>query len=55
LILILRQGCRLRFFENRVLRRFGLNREEVAGEWRRLHKKKLYARYSSPGVIRMIK
>jgi hypothetical protein len=30
--------CRLRFFENRVLRRiFGPKRDEVTGEWRRLH------------------
>jgi hypothetical protein len=35
---ILREEYRLRFFENRVLRRiFGLKRDEVTGEWRRLH------------------
>jgi hypothetical protein len=40
--LTLREKCRLRFFENRVLRRiFGLKRDEVTGEWRRLHKKGL--------------
>jgi hypothetical protein len=43
----LREECRLRVFENRVLRRiFGPKRDEVAGEWRRLHKKELYALYS---------
>jgi hypothetical protein len=52
----LREECRLRFFENRVLRRiFGPKRDEVTGEWRRLHNKKLYALYSSPNIIRVIK
>jgi hypothetical protein len=45
--LTLREDRRLRAFENRVLRRiFGSERDEVTGEWRRLHKKKLYAPYS---------
>jgi hypothetical protein len=36
----LREECRLRVFENRVLRRiFGPKRGEVTGEWRRLHKR----------------
>jgi hypothetical protein len=40
--LTFRQKRRLRVFENMVLRRiFGPKREEVTGEWRRLHKKKL--------------
>jgi hypothetical protein len=43
-------------FENRVLRRiFGPKREEVTGEWRKLHNKELHDLYSSPSVIRMIK
>jgi transcription termination factor 2 len=51
-----RQECRLRVFENRVLRRiFGPKRDEVTGEWRRLHNKELYALYSSPNIIRVIK
>jgi hypothetical protein len=42
--LTLREECRLRVFENRVLRRiFDLKRDEVTGEWRRLHNKELYA------------
>jgi hypothetical protein len=54
--LTLREECRLRFFENRVLRRiFGPNRDEVTGKWRRLHNKKLYALYSSPNIIRVFK
>jgi hypothetical protein len=36
-----------------VLRRiFGPKRDEVTGEWRRLHNKELYALYSSPNIIR---
>jgi hypothetical protein len=56
LSLTLREECRLRVFENRVLRRiFGPKREEVTGEWRGLKNKELYALYSSPGSIRVIK
>jgi hypothetical protein len=52
----LREECRLRVFENRVLRRiFGPKRDEVTGEWIRLHNKELYALYSSPNIIRVIK
>jgi hypothetical protein len=44
-----------RSFENRVLRRiFEPKRNEVTGEWRRLHNKELYALYSSPNVIRVV-
>jgi hypothetical protein len=54
--LTLREECRLRVFENRVLRRiFGPTRDEVTGEWRRLHNKELYALYSSPNIIQVIK
>jgi hypothetical protein len=53
--LTLREECRLRVFVNRVLRRiFGPKRDEVRGEWRRLHNKELYALYSSPNIIRVI-
>jgi hypothetical protein len=54
--LILQKECRLRVFENRVLRRiFGPKWDEVTWEWRRLHNKELYALYSSPNIIRVIK
>jgi len=40
--LALREERRLRVFENRVLRRiFGRKRDEVTGEWRKLHKEEL--------------
>jgi hypothetical protein len=45
-----------RVFENRALRRiFRPKRDEVTGEWRRLHNEELYALYSSPNIIRVIK
>jgi hypothetical protein len=54
--LIMREECRLTVFENRVLRRiFGPKREKVTLEWRRLHNEELYALYSSPNIIRVIK
>jgi hypothetical protein len=54
--LTIREEQRLRVFENRVLRRiFGLNRNEVTGEWRRLHNEELNALYSSPNIIWVIK
>jgi hypothetical protein len=52
----LREECRLRVFENRVLRRiFGPKRVEVTGEWRLLCNKELYALYFTPNIIRVIK
>jgi hypothetical protein len=54
--LTLSEECRLRVFENKVLRRiFGPKRDEVTGEWRRLYNEELYAVYSSPYVIRVMK
>jgi hypothetical protein len=54
--LTLRKEFRLRVFENRVLRRiFEPKRDEVTGEWRKLHNKELYALYSSSVIIRVLK
>jgi hypothetical protein len=52
----LREERRLRVFKNWVLRKiFGPKRDKVTGEWRRLHKKELYAPYASPNSIWVIK
>jgi len=54
--LTLREERKLRVFDNMVLRRiFGPMRDEVTGEWRRLHKKDLNDLYSSPSIVRVIK
>jgi hypothetical protein len=54
--LTIREEHRLRVFENRVPRRiFGPKRDEVTGEWRKLHNEKLHNLYSSPNFIRQIK
>jgi hypothetical protein len=47
--LTLRKEHRLRVFENRVLRRiFGPERDEMTGEWRKLHNEELRDLYFSP-------
>ena len=43
-------------FENKVLRKiFGAKRDEITGEWRKLHKAELHALYSLPNIIRNLK
>ena len=43
-------------FENRVLRGiFGAKRDEVTGEWRKLHNEELNDLYCSPNIVRVIK
>ena len=52
----MREERRLRLFENRVLRRiFGPKRNEVTGEWRKLHNEELNDLYCSPNIVRVIK
>jgi hypothetical protein len=54
--LTLRDEHRLRVFEDTGLRRiFGPKRDEVTGDWRKLHNEEHHNLYSSPEVIRMIK
>jgi hypothetical protein len=54
--LTLREQHRLRVFEIRVLRRiFVPKRDEVTGEWRKLHSEVLHILYSSPHTTRQIK
>jgi len=51
-----REERKLRVFENMVLRRvFGPRRDEVTGEWWRLHNEELNDLYSSPNIMRVIK
>jgi hypothetical protein len=52
----LREKHRLRVFENRVLRRiFGQKRDEVTGDWRKLHYEGIHNLYSSSSTTRMFK
>jgi hypothetical protein len=54
--LTLREEHRLRVFENRVLRRIlGPKRDEVTGEWRKLHYEELNDLYCSPNIVQVIK
>ena len=54
--LTLRVERKLRVFEIMVMRRiFGPRRDEVKGEWRRLHNEELNDQYSSPNIVRVIK
>jgi hypothetical protein len=54
--LTLREEHRLMMFANRFLRRiFGPKRDEVTGEWRKMHNEELHILYSFPNIIRQIK
>ena len=53
--LTLREERRLRVSENRVLRIFGPKRDEVIGEWRKLHHEELNDMYSSTNFAQVIK
>jgi hypothetical protein len=48
----LREKRRFRVFDNRELRKiFGSKRDEVTGQWRRLHNKELYNLYSTTNIM----
>jgi len=52
----LHEEKKLRLFENMGLRRiFGPRKDEVRGEWRRLHNEELNNLYSSANIVRVIK
>ena len=53
-LLTLKEECRLRGFENRVLRRiFGPKRDEVTRKWRKVHNEELNDLYSSHSIVRV--
>jgi hypothetical protein len=55
-LLTTRLKCRLRVFENGVLRRiFGPKRDKVTEEWKKLYNDELNDLYSSPNIICVIK
>ena len=52
----MREKRRLRVFENMVLRRvFGHKRDEVTGEWRKLHNEELRDLYTLPNIVQVVK
>jgi len=53
--LTLREECRLRVFENRILSQIFVPKRDVNGEWRMLHNEELHSLYRSPNIVRVIK
>jgi hypothetical protein len=51
----LREGRRLRVFENRVLRVFGPTKDDATREWRKLHNEELNDLYYLPNIVRVVK
>ena len=53
--LTLREECRQRVFENRILRRIFCPKRDENGEWRRFHNEELHNLHRSPNIVRVIK
>jgi hypothetical protein len=51
----LREEHRLRFFENRVLRRISGPKRDEDGLWKKLHNDEFRGLYSSPNIVRVFK
>ena len=50
----LREECRLRVFENRILRRIFGPKKDENGEWKRLHNEEFHSLYRSSNIVRVI-
>ena len=50
-----KEKCRLRVFENRILRRITELRTDANGECRRLQNEELHSLYRSPNIVRIFK
>ena len=53
--LTLKEECRLRVFEKRILRRIFVPKRVENGDWRRLHNQEIHSLYRSPNTVRVIK
>ena len=53
--LTLREECRLKVFENRMLRRIFGPKKDENGEWRRFHNEELQRFFHSPNIVSVIK
>jgi len=53
--LTLLEECRLRVFENRILRRRFESKRDENERWRKLHNEEFHSMYRSPNIVRVIK
>jgi hypothetical protein len=53
--LTLREKCRLKLFQNRILRRIFGSKRDGNGKWSRLHNEELHSLYRLDNVVRVIK
>ena len=53
--LTLREKCRLRVFENRILRQIFGPKRDANGKWKRLHNEEFHSLFHSPNILRMNK